>query len=181
MKFTWTRHIVGAMTQRVLAVFAFVVLLAFPAVASVRAPIVSVQDIDDLPMPLPYPYDESADANTAVAHTLDLADYSGKQVIIDLGANWCAECRILAAIMRLPEMRAFIQRHYEIVSVDVGNFDRNLQISGHYGVFKLAVLPTLIITESDGRPVTSIDAAELSDGGHVSPQQLADWLARWAR
>jgi thiol-disulfide isomerase/thioredoxin len=54
-------------------------------------------------------------------------------VLVDLGGNWCGDCRILAATMELPEMKRFIDQHFVVVSIDVGRFDKNLQIPAKYG------------------------------------------------
>lgn len=158
------------------AAFAIYVL---PAQAQVPPPEVSIRDINDLPMPLPYPYDKSADARTAIDLALARAKHSGKRVLIDLGANWCADCRILSAIMHLPEVEDFIQQHYEYVAVDVGHYDRNMDIPRHYNIDDL-VLPTVVIAESNGRVVNVSDASELADTRHMTPQGIANWLARWA-
>ena len=40
--------------------------------------------------------------------------------MIDLGGNWCADCRIMSGLMELPEMHSFLAAHYEIATVDVG-------------------------------------------------------------
>ena len=101
--------------------------------------------------------------------------------MIDLGGDWCADCRILAGALALPSLHAFVDAHYVVVFVDVGRFDRNLQIPAHYGLTKrLEGVPSLLIVD----PVTDrlLDPgqdAALADARHMSPQALADWLARW--
>jgi thiol-disulfide isomerase/thioredoxin len=152
---------------------------ALPAGAAAPPPEVSIKDIDDLPMPLPYPYDKSADARADVDAAFARTQHNGKRVLIDLGGNWCADCRILAGIMQLPEVKAFIERHYEIVAVDVGHYDRNMDIPESFGIDRF-VLPTIIVADPDGTPVNVSDASELSDARHMTPQGIANWLARWA-
>lgn len=156
-------------------------LLSCPSQAAVPAPRVDMDDIADLPTPLPYPFDEDADANTDVAHAFDLADASGKRVLIDLGANWCADCRILDAIMELPEVHAFILQHFEVVHVDVGRFNRNLQIPGRFGLFRLRAIPAVIVADWDGTPVNVSYASDIAEARHMTPQEVADWLAHWAQ
>lgn len=158
------------------AAFAVCVL---SAQAQVPSPKVSIKNINDLPTPLPYPYDKSADARTDIDAALARAKHSGKRVLIDLGANWCADCRILSAIMHLPEVEDFIQQHYEYVAVDVGHYDRNMDIPRHYNIDDL-VLPTVVIADAGGRVVNVSDASELADARHMTPQGIADLLARWA-
>ncbi len=145
------------------------------------APSVSIASFAQLQTPLPYPYDESANANRAVATARMQARARHKLLLIDLGGNWCGDCRVLAATMALPEVKAFDDAHYVAVSVDVGRFDKNLQIPARYGITqRLEGVPSLLIV--DPRTDRLLDAghtAALADARHMTPQALADWLAQW--
>jgi thiol-disulfide isomerase/thioredoxin len=100
--------------------------------------------------------------------------------MIDLGGNWCPDCIILANIMRLPQMQAFLAAHYEFVAVDVGRFDRNLQIPARFGITKrLKGVPTILVATPEGKLVNKGHFFALSDAGSMKPQALADWLAQW--
>ncbi|MBB4147337.1 thiol-disulfide isomerase/thioredoxin [Sphingobium scionense] len=148
--------------------------------AATRAPRVSIASLEQLPQPLPLPYDVNADADRQVAAARARAKASGKRLIIDLGGNWCADCRILAGVMELPELRAFLRRHYEIVTVDVGRFDRNQQIIRHYGLDRLQGVPALLIVDPRSDKLLNRDRlSALADARHMTPQALADWLAQW--
>jgi thiol-disulfide isomerase/thioredoxin len=162
-------------------------LLAFAlcagAAAAAPAPKMGISDFAQLQTPLPYPYDEQADADAVVAKAKARAKAAHKLLIVDLGGNWCPDCRILAATIERPELKAFVERHYELVTVDVGRFDKNLQIPAHYGITKrLEGVPALLVI--DPRTDKLLDAghvAALSDARHMTPQALADWLAQWTR
>lgn len=163
-----------------LAALCLVGLPAVPAAAA-PAPQVEIASFAELKRPLPFPYDERADANAAVTAARAQARREHKLLMIDLGGNWCADCRVLAGAMDLPSLRAFIEAHYVVVFVDVGRFDRNLQIPAHYGVTRrLEGVPSLLIVDpvADRLLDPGQDAA-LADARHMSPQALADWLARW--
>jgi thiol:disulfide interchange protein len=155
--------------------------LSTAALASPAAPRVSVDSINALTVP-DRPYDEAADADRAVDAALDRARESHKRVLIDLGGNWCADCRILAGIMDLPEMRAFLAAHYEVVVVDVGRFNKNLQIPARYGITtRLEGVPSVLVVTPDGTLVDRGHISALADARSMTPQAIADWLASWAR
>jgi len=166
-----------------LPVFLVAFALALPAAASVPAPHVRAQTFDQLAQPLPLPYNEAADAKAAVAKARARAKAGHKLLLIDLGGNWCLDCRILAGTMELPEVAAFVRRHYEVVTVDVGRFDKNLDVPAHYGITnRLAGVPALLVV--DPRTDKLLDAGRVSaleDARSMTPQALADWLAQWAR
>jgi thiol:disulfide interchange protein len=155
--------------------------LALPAGAAVPAPHVHARTFNDLAQPLPLPYDEGADAKTAVAKARARAKAAHKLLLIDLGGNWCLDCRILAGTVDLPEVKAFVRRHYELVTVDIGRFDKNLDAPAHYGITqRLAGVPALLVV--DPRTDKLLDAGRVSaleDARSMTPQALADWLAQW--
>jgi len=145
------------------------------------APRMAIQTFAQLATPLPYPYDEHANADAAVASAKAKAQRTHKRLLIDLGGNWCGDCRVLAGTMDRPELRGFVDTHYVVVTVDVGRFDKNLQIPAHYGITsRLEGVPSLLIV--DPRTDKLLDAdhvAALADARSMSPQALADWLAQW--
>lgn len=165
----------------------FALALAVPAVPAVAAPAhapkVAIATFAELKTPLPYPYEEAANADAQVARAKARARASGKLLLIDLGGNWCGDCRILSATIARPELQAFVDRYYEVVMVDVGRFDKNLQIPAHYGITeRLEGVPALLVV--DPRTDRLIDGghiAALADARHMTPQALADWLAQWTR
>ena len=109
------------------------ITLTVPATAA-PAPRVAATSFERLATPLPVPYDEAANARTQIAAARTRAIKAHKLLLIDLGGNWCLDCRLLAGTMELPELRGFLAKHYEIVTVDVGRFDKNLDIAAKYGL-----------------------------------------------
>jgi thiol:disulfide interchange protein len=173
------------MASLVLCATSVVLLLLGPiadASGEVAAPRLGIVRAEDLPTPLPYPYDEGADAMADVDAALARARSSGKRVLIDLGGNWCAWCRMLAGVMELPEMKPFMAEHFELVTVDVssvsGKIDRNLDVPERFGVAEVDGVPWMIVLAPDGTVLHS--SYEVTDQNHEQPQEMADWLASWA-
>jgi len=154
----------------------------FVAAQGAPAPRLTIASLADLPVVERTPYDASVNAGAAVDAAFARAKKNGKRVLIDLGGNWCGDCIVLANIMQLPEMKPFLTAHFEIVAVDVGRFDKNLQIPARFGITnRLEGVPSVIIAEPDGRFVNSGHIAALADARHMTPQAIADWLAQWAK
>ncbi len=166
----------------VLAITALAATLpATLSAAAPAAPHLSISDVSQLAQPLPYPYNEQADAKAAVAKAMARAKRQHKRVLIDFGGNWCADCRVLAAVMEQPELKAFLARHFVVVTVDIGRYDKNADIAAHYGIARLQGVPAILAIDpvrdrllNDGR------FSALSDARYMQPQTLADWLAQWA-
>lgn len=153
------------------------------APAAVTPPRLRAQSFDAIAKPLPLPYNESADAVADVDRARARAKAKGKLLLIDLGGNWCTDCRVLAGTMELPDLHAWLARHYEMVTVDVGRFDKNLAIPARYGIReRLKGVPSVLIVDpKTDRLLNPGSTPELADARHMNPQALADWLAKWAR
>jgi len=161
-------------------------VLTIPAVFAgswgAEAPRLPVAVMTALPVVERTPYNESADATAAVNDAFARAKKSGKRVLIDLGGNWCGDCIVLANIMALKEMQPFMAAHFEMVAVDVGRFDKNLQIPARFGITtRLEGVPAVLVAEPDGKFVNPGKITALADARHMTPQAIADWLAQWAK
>lgn len=156
-------------------------LIAFPfaTIAAEPAPRVSIASIQALPTPLPYPYDEKADAAALMTEAFAKAKRSGKRVLVDFGGNWCPDCRVLAGVLNLPEVKAYVTKHYEIVTVDVGRLNRNLVLAERLGIRELSGVPTVVIADASGKPLNITNSADLSNARGMSPQGIVNWLAQW--
>jgi thiol:disulfide interchange protein len=155
-------------------------LAALPAAAAPKAPTLSVTRLADLTVP-DHPYEEGANADAAVNVAFMRARETHRRVLLDLGGNWCGDCRVLAGIMELPQMRRFLATHYVVVNVDVGRFNKNLQVPARFGITKRLVgVPSVLIATSDGRLVNGDHIFALADARSMTPQAIADWLAQWA-
>jgi thiol-disulfide isomerase/thioredoxin len=161
-------------------------LLALASAAPIQAataPRVPITSFEQLAKPLPLPYDEQANAQAAVAAAKARARANHKLLLIDLGGNWCLDCRLLAGTMGVPALQKFLNAHYEVVTVDVGRFDKNLDIPVHYGITgRMEGVPSVLIVDPrSDRLLNPGHTAALADARSMSPQALADWLASWTK
>ena len=169
----------GKRRRALCAVIVAVTLWPIPALPA-NSPRVHITSMADLPVVEMRPYDEAANADVAVNAAFERARKSHKHVLIDLGGNWCTDCIVFANVIRLPEVRSFVAQHYETAFVDVGRFNKNLQIPARFGITKrLEGVPSVLIATADGKLVNRDHTAALADARHMTPQAIADWLAQW--
>lgn len=159
--------------------------LGSPALAAKAPQVTSISTLAELQTPLPFPYDEKADANKTVDAALAKAKAEHRLAFIDLGGNWCGDCRVLAAFMELPEVKAFVDAHYVVVTVDVGRFNKNLQIPSRWNstdAMKNGGVPAILVVDpTTNKLVDTGHIAALEDARHMNPQGIADWIAQWAK
>src|ERR1700743_3814162 len=149
----------------------FVLFTVAPALGDVQAPVPSIDTLAQLPVVVAQPYDEKADADAAVAAAFEKAQRTKKLVLLDLGGNWCPDCIVLANFLQLPEIKRFTDKHYEIVSVDVGRFNRNLQVPARFGFTdRLKGVPTVLVATPDGQLVNQGNVFAFTDARHMTPK-----------
>ena len=174
------------MTSRLLAASLAALLIAAPASAlpglawAAKAPTVALKSLADLPTP-PYPYDEKADAEADVAAALKRAKKARKLTLIDFGGNWCGDCRVFAGVIEQPDVKRWVDKHYEVVNVNVGRYDRNMQIPARYGVDKLKGVPSFLVVDTNGKLVNPGAFFALTNARAMTPQSIVDWLAQWPK
>ncbi len=98
----------------------------------------------------PRPFDAEANAMADVDAALLAAQGSGKRVLLVLGGNWCHDSRGLARKFEDPVLGEIINTSYELVYVDVGRRDRNLEVAQRFGVAELIGTPTVLILSPEG-------------------------------
>jgi hypothetical protein len=168
--------------MRPIALLAALALTASPVLAAAPAPKVKAQSFEELAKPLPLPYNESADGVASVAKARAKAKASHKLLLVDLGGNWCLDCRIFAGTIELPEVKAWVRRHYEIVTVDTGRHDKNLAVQTRYGLGDAKAVPNLLIIDpATGKLLNADTTIALNDARSMNPQGLVDYLAKYAR
>jgi thiol-disulfide isomerase/thioredoxin len=124
------------------------------------------------------PYDETADAHQAVSAAIVRAQKSGKFVLLDFGGNWCPDCRVTAGVLELPDVKPWVDRNFEVVPIDIGRLDKNMDIGERYDV-RVKAVPTIIILDSHGRMTNGGNPAALKDARGMTPQAIVDTLDGW--
>lgn len=106
------------------------------------------------------PYDESADAKQDIKQALATAN---TPVIVVFGANWCPDCQLLDKAMKQGTTAPLLAKDFRVVKVDVGHFDKNLDVGESYGVPVKKGIPTIAILSSKGEVLYVTKGGELSN------------------
>lgn len=124
----------------------------------------------------PLPYDEAADAKADVKHTLAEAKKANKPVLIIYGANWCEDCRALDKALHEGRNAALVNREFKVVKVDVGRFDKNLDVAEAYGNPIKKGIPGAAVLSPDGKLLYLTKLGELADARHMSETGIYDFF-----
>ena len=116
----------------------------------------------------PLPYDESVDAKAAVKQALAAAQQSRTPVFVIFGANWCEDCRALDRAIQSGKSAELLAREFKVVKVDIGNFDRNLDLVAAYGNPIKKGIPAAVVLSPDNEVLYATRAGELADARRMS-------------
>ena len=112
-----------------------------------------------------------------IQQALAQAQGDHKQVLLVFGANWCEDCRELDKAMH-GNSRALIQARFDVVTIDVGNFDKNLDIAQRYGNPIKMGIPAVVVLDRDDKVIYSTKGGELADARKMGEQRSCDFLSQ---
>lgn len=124
-------------------------------------------------------YPASADANADIAAALRQASATRRHVLIDFGANWCFDCHVLDDAFHSAEIVPVLNRNFVIVHVDVGEFNKNLELAEKYGVPLKRGIPALAILDSHGKLLFSQKQGEFEKARSLAPEDILAFLNKW--
>lgn len=124
-------------------------------------------------------FDEKADAHQQIAAAIAAASKSGKNIILDFGANWCGDCHALEAQMHKPELAAIIEKNFVVVSVDVGKMDKNVDLAEKYHVPLKKGIPALAVLDPHGTLLFAQDQGQFEDARHMTYEAIKAFFEQW--
>jgi thiol:disulfide interchange protein len=124
-------------------------------------------------------YNENADAHADIRDALTTAAREHKRVILDFGGNWCGDCQVLDIYLRRAPNEAILNANYVLVDIDIGRYDKNLDLARKYDIpLKLGV-PALAVLDSRGRLLYSQKNGEFEKMQRMSPESVTEFLEKW--
>ena len=123
-----------------------------------------------------YPADANAGADIRAA--LGRAAAGHKRVLLVFGGNWCYDCHVLEAAFHSAEIAPLL-KPFEVVHVDIGEYNKNLDLARRYEVPAEKGVPALAVLDSDGKLVFSQKQHEFSATRRLGPEDLIAFLDRW--
>jgi len=122
------------------------------------------------------PYDESADAKAALQQALSSAKAAQRPVLLIFGANWCEDCIALDRALKTGRNAMLVASEFEVVKVDVGRFNRNLDIARAYGDPIKKGIPAAVVLSADNRVLYLTKAGELANARRMSETGIYDFF-----
>jgi thioredoxin 1 len=124
-------------------------------------------------------YDQNADAHRDIAMAVANAAKTSRNVVLIFGANWCPDCHALEDQMHRPELAATIKRNFVAVNIDLGMYDKNLDVAQKYHVPVNRGIPTIVILNGRGNALYVMDQGQFADARSMSYESIREFFEKW--
>lgn len=124
-------------------------------------------------------YSATADAHTDIAQAIKTATTAHKHIILDFGGNWCGDCQVLDIYIHQQPNLSLLDDNYVLVHVDVGHYDKNLDLAAKYDIPLKRGVPALAVLDQHGRILYSQKNGEFESMRRMDPASVTEFLNQW--
>jgi thiol:disulfide interchange protein len=125
----------------------------------------------------PQLYRADANATDDINRALVTALKQHKRVLLDFGGNWCIDCHILENAFHQPRIAPLLEQNYVVVHVDVGQYDKNLDLAKRYRVDLSKGVPSLAVLSARGAVIYS--TVDFEKARVLSEDDVITFLEKW--
>jgi thiol:disulfide interchange protein len=127
--------------------------------------------------PNPQLYRADANAVQDIRRALAAAGKQHKNVLLDFGGNWCIDCHILENAFHQPRIAPLLNDNYIVVHVDVGKYDKNLDLAKKYHVDLQKGVPSLAVLDALGKVLFA--TGDFERARMMSEDDVIQFLYKW--
>jgi thiol:disulfide interchange protein len=127
--------------------------------------------------PNPQLYRADANAVQDIRKALATAAKQHKNVLLDFGGNWCIDCHILENAFHQPRIAPLLNDNYIVVHVDVGKYDKNLDLAKKYHVDLQKGVPSLAVLDAMGKVLYA--TGDFERAHMMSEDEVIQFLYKW--
>ena len=134
---------------------------------------------ESLIFPHPEPYSGMLIADDELKKFIDLSVAQNKQSIIIFGANWCPDARLLEAVMQLTLVKKYLDKHSNILHIDVGDYEINTML---FEVFDKNIrdgITRIFIMDRKGININLQDNDTMRKARELSTQDIFDYFQKF--
>ncbi len=124
-------------------------------------------------------YPDPAEAPASIASALAAATKDHKRVLLVFGGNWCYDCHVLDATFHSKAIAPLVIANYHVVHVNVGDYDKNLDLAKKYEIPLDKGVPSLAVLDANGELVVSQRKGEFESTARLGPEDVVEFLKRW--
>lgn len=124
-------------------------------------------------------FSDTADAKAEIRQAILQAADEHKHVLLDFGGNWCVDCQLLNIYFHDPGNASLLAANYVVVDVNVGEYDKNLDVARKYGIPLNKGVPALAVLDGSGRLLYAQRNAEFEKIHQLDSAAVTAFLMKW--
>ena len=122
-------------------------------------------------------YRADANAQQEIAEAIKQAAKGNKRVLLVFGGNWCGDCHALDYAFHQPRIEPLLSANFEVVHVNVGRYDKNLDVVKKYHVDLEKGVPSIAVLNMQGGLLYS--TAEFERARMMTEEEVIQFLNAW--
>ncbi|PKI16367.1 thioredoxin family protein [Colwellia sp. 12G3] len=124
-------------------------------------------------------YDDQRDPFKDATAALALAKETNRQVLIEIGGNWCSWCHKMDSFLaKNPDVYKALHSQYVLLKISVSDSNENNDFMK--SLPPVLGYPHMYVSTAQGKMILSKDTAELLAGNDYSKSQWLSFLTDWS-
>jgi thioredoxin-related protein len=126
-------------------------------------------------------YNPSADAKADIANAVKLAAKEHKNVLLQIGGNWCNWClRFNGLVTTDPELNKYVHDNYVVVHVNYSRENTNDKLMAELGYPQRFGFPVFAVLDAKGKRLHTQNSAYLGEGNDYSNAKILKFFKDWS-
>ena len=126
-------------------------------------------------------YNPAADAKADIAATTKLAAATHKNVLLQIGGNWCIWCiRFNDLITKDPDLNKYVRDNFIIVHVNYSKENTNEPLLATLGYPQRFGFPVFVVLDAKGNRLHTQNSEYLEDGKGHSKEKVMGFFKDWS-
>ena len=124
-------------------------------------------------------FDPTRNPEADLKETVAEARKSGKNILLDVGGEWCIWCHRLDNFFETnKDVNEYLHNNFEVMKVNFSPDNKNEKFLSKYP--KVAGYPHLFVLDKNGKLLHSQNTGDLEEGKHHDHDKVLAFLKKWS-
>lgn len=125
-------------------------------------------------------YDPSLNAKDQITSAINKAKIEGKQVLIQIGGNWCPWCiKMHNYLYSEVELTKLLEDNFVFIEVNYSKENKNLNVLEELGFPQRFGFPVMIVLNNKGKRIHTQATGYLENGSTYDFEKVKSFLYNW--